>query len=67
MLGQLQADEKQLVQMQELLNRNLDVLAGAGTFEQAVHSLTAAIHLMTLHAGNKHSDHLPLRRPGAAA
>lgn len=64
-LAQLQADERQLLQLQDVLNKNLDALANAGAFEQAVHSLTAAIHLLTLHAGPKHSDHI--RRPGAAA
>jgi hypothetical protein len=55
----LQQGEKQLLQLQETLGQNLEALAGAGSFEKAVHSLTAAIHLMTLHAGP--------RRPGAAA
>jgi biopolymer transport protein ExbB/TolQ len=45
--AQLQAGEKQLLRLQELLNQNLATLAGAGAFEQAVDSLTAAIHLLT--------------------
>jgi biopolymer transport protein ExbB/TolQ len=45
--AQLQAGEKQLVHLQESLNQNLATLAGAGAFEQAVDSLTAAIHLLT--------------------
>jgi biopolymer transport protein ExbB/TolQ len=44
---QLQAGEKQLIRLQELLNQNLATLAGTGAFEQAVDSLTAAIHLLT--------------------
>jgi biopolymer transport protein ExbB/TolQ len=66
-LSRLQEGEKQLVVLQESLQQNLDTLAGAGAFEQAVHSLTAAIHLLTLHSGPKHADPVILRRPGAAA
>ncbi|MFN4260422.1 MAG: MotA/TolQ/ExbB proton channel family protein, partial [Gemmataceae bacterium] len=49
-LSRLQTDEKQLVRMQEVLQQNLSVLAGTGTLDQAIHSLTAAIHLMTARA-----------------
>jgi hypothetical protein len=66
-LGSLQEGEKQLLQLQETLQLNLNTLAGAGAFEQAVHSLTAAIHLLTLHSGTKHTDFGGHRRPGAAA
>lgn len=48
-LTQLQAGERQLVRLQESLQQNLNALAASGTFEQAVHSLTAAIHLLTMH------------------
>jgi biopolymer transport protein ExbB/TolQ len=48
-LASLQAGERQLVRLQETLQQNLAALANTGTFEQAVHSLTAAIHLLTLH------------------
>jgi hypothetical protein len=67
-LARLQDGEKQLVGLQETLNQNLQTLAGAATFEQAVHSLTAAIHMLITR-----SNALPLRpdesrgRPGAAA
>jgi hypothetical protein len=67
-LARLQDGEKQLLGLQETLNRNLHTLAGAATFEQAVHSLTAAIHLLITR-----SNALPLRtdetrgRTGAAA
>ena len=46
-LAQLQAGEAQLVRLQDTLHQNLAALAGAGTFEEAVQSLTAAIHLLT--------------------
>jgi biopolymer transport protein ExbB/TolQ len=49
-LTRLQEGEKQLVQLQTVLQQNLTALAGAGAFEQAVHSLTAAIHLLTARA-----------------
>jgi MotA/TolQ/ExbB proton channel family len=47
-LAQLQEQEKHLLHLQSALEQNLNVLAGAGNFEQAVHSLTAAIHLLTV-------------------
>ena len=59
-LVHLQEGETQLVRLQERLQQNLETLADAGTFQQAVHSLTAAIHLMTSQVGTQ-------RRPGAAA
>jgi MotA/TolQ/ExbB proton channel family len=63
-LGGLQQGEKQLLQLQAGLQQNLAALAGAGTFEQAVHSLTAAIHLLTARAAAPS----PLRtQPGKAA
>ena len=46
-LANLQNNEKHLLQLQAALHQNLNALAGAGAFEQAVHSLTAAIHLLT--------------------
>ena len=46
-LARLQDGGAELVRIQELLAQNLATLAGAGAFEQAVQSLTAAIHLMT--------------------
>ncbi|HEY7308434.1 MAG TPA: MotA/TolQ/ExbB proton channel family protein [Gemmataceae bacterium] len=50
-LGGLQQGEQHLLQLQAGLQQNLAALAGAGTFEQALHSLTAAIHLLTAKAG----------------
>jgi hypothetical protein len=46
-LTKLQAGEGELMRLQELLGQNLGLLAGAGTFEQAVQSLTAAVHLLS--------------------
>jgi biopolymer transport protein ExbB/TolQ len=49
-LGQLQAGERQLLKLEEALAQNLAVLENAQTLEQAVHSLTAAAHLLTARA-----------------
>lgn len=46
-LAQMQKQEGQLARLQQLLQQNLASLASSGNFEQAVHSLTAAIHLLT--------------------
>jgi biopolymer transport protein ExbB/TolQ len=51
-LGGLQQGEKHLLQLQAGLQQNLAALAGAGTFEQSLHTLTAAIHLLTARAGS---------------
>jgi hypothetical protein len=60
-LGSLQKDQANLVHLQAVLHQNLAVLAGAGSFDQAVHSLTAAIHLLTARTGTlssgRASDH----------
>jgi biopolymer transport protein ExbB/TolQ len=69
-LARLQDDGKQLVRLQDALHHNLTALEGAGAFEQAVQSLTAAIHLLTVKVtpgapgptGNRLGA-----RPGAAA
>src|SRR5439155_5507950 len=50
-LHKLQEGEAQLMRLQETLNQNLNTLAGSGAFEEAVQSLTAAIHLLTSRAG----------------
>jgi biopolymer transport protein ExbB/TolQ len=63
-LAKLQEGERQLVRLQETLARNLDSLAGAGSFEEAVHSLTAAVHLLTVRAT---AVPPPVKRPGVAA
>lgn len=64
LLARLHEDESQLTRLQDTLQRNLTVLASAGTFEQAVESLTAAIHLLSARSGN--SSVLGMR-PGKAA
>ncbi len=46
-LLRLQEGEARLIGLQETLNQNLAALASTGTFEEAVQSLTAAIHLLT--------------------
>ncbi len=68
-LTRLQNSDMHLRRLQETLNQNLAALAGTGQFEQAIHSLTAAIHLLTARstqlaggAGNRLGP-----RPGAAA
>jgi biopolymer transport protein ExbB/TolQ len=50
-LTRLDAGMSQLVRLEEVLSHNLNVLAGAGAFEQAVSSMTAAIHLLTTRLG----------------
>ncbi len=47
MLAKVQASEAQLVRLQEALSQNLGILANANTLDQAVQSMTAAIHLLT--------------------
>jgi biopolymer transport protein ExbB/TolQ len=68
-LAELQQSETQLKDLQETLNRNLETLADAGAFEEALHSLTAAIHLLTarhtISAAGAAGRAGP--RPGAAA
>jgi biopolymer transport protein ExbB/TolQ len=50
-LQRLQDGERQLLRLHEALNQNLVAVTAAGTFEQALHSLTAAVHLLTARAG----------------
>jgi hypothetical protein len=47
MISKTHTNETQLVKLQESLSQNLALLANSATFEQAVESLTAAIHLLT--------------------
>ncbi len=63
-LQQVMAIEDRLADLQETLNRNLQALAHAGTLQQAVHSLTAAIHLLT---ANQVGPHPPAERGKAEA
>ena len=49
-------------------DRIFEALASAGTFDQALQSLTAAIHLLTARAGEINpAARLGVKRPGAAA
>jgi hypothetical protein len=69
-MAQVHDGEKELLRLQQILNQNLTALTGAGTFEQAVHSLTAAIHLLTTRTGavaQAGEIKRPGTRPGAAA
>ena len=67
-LAHLQDGDKQLRRLQETLNQNLAALAGSGTFEQALHSLTAAVHLLTARATATAGGTGRIGpRPGAAA
>jgi len=50
-LAKLQEGETNLVHLQAVLHQNLAAIAGATDFEQAVHSLTAAVHMLTARAG----------------
>ncbi|MBX9678729.1 MAG: MotA/TolQ/ExbB proton channel family protein [Gemmataceae bacterium] len=47
LLSRLQADEGQILRLQESMQQNLAGLANGGAFEEAVQSLSAAIHLLT--------------------
>lgn len=46
-LLQIVGQEENLARLQESLNENLDSLRGTGKFEESLHSLNAAIHLLT--------------------
>jgi biopolymer transport protein ExbB/TolQ len=64
-LTRLQEGEKELLHLQGALHQNLAALAGTGAFEQAVHSLTAAIHLLTARSGAVAAAAPPASRPQA--
>lgn len=66
-IARLQEQDRQLLHVQESLDRNLAVLAGSGAFEQAVESLTAAIHLLTARTTGTPATFRLGPRPGAAA
>jgi biopolymer transport protein ExbB/TolQ len=50
-LGKIQEGETNLVHLQAVLHQNLAALAGSGAFEEAVHSLSAAVHMLTTRVG----------------
>jgi hypothetical protein len=66
-LGDLQAGERDLLRLEEALHRNLSALAGAQAFEQTLHSLTAAVHLLTARVPADTRPARPGPRPGPAA
>ncbi|MFO0928995.1 MAG: MotA/TolQ/ExbB proton channel family protein [Gemmataceae bacterium] len=51
LLAQLQKDTGTVANLQATLQSNLAALADANAFEEAVHSLTAAVHLLTARSG----------------
>jgi biopolymer transport protein ExbB/TolQ len=46
-LSKLQEDSANVVHLQAVLHQNLAALASTSSFEEAVHSLTGAVHLLT--------------------
>jgi hypothetical protein len=65
--ARLQQDGQELRLLQESLNQNLASLAETGRFEEAMHSLTAAIHLLTARAAPPAGSSGFKNRPGTAA
>lgn len=63
-ISKSRADETQLLRLQEALSQNLALLANSATFEQAVESLTAAIHLLTTRV-NPNPTPLRIANPAA--
>ena len=66
-LGRLQEGETNLVHLQAVLHQNLAALANASSFEQAVHSLTAAVHLLTSRSAAQSGGSAPTLRLGKVA
>ena len=66
-LGKLQEGESHLVHLQAVLHQNLAAIAGASAFEEAVHSLTAAVHLLTARAAGTPAPGSPRFSQGKAA
>jgi hypothetical protein len=67
MIGKTHADEAKIVRLQETLSQNLALLANSATFEQAVESLTGAIHLLTtrVHPGQATPRIVPMKQDAA--
>ncbi len=63
MMSKVQSNEGQLIRLQETLSQNLNIIASSQVFEQAVASLTGAIHLLTSRTGSTASPS-PLRVMG---
>jgi hypothetical protein len=66
-LGELQAGEKHLLRLEQALHENLTALTGAQNFEQALHSLTAAVHLLTARVPAESRPSRLGTRPGPGA
>jgi biopolymer transport protein ExbB/TolQ len=67
-LHQLLQGEKYLLQLQAALQHNLEAVSTTGAFEQALHSLTAAVHMLTARASAPvPSLQAPRAQPGKAA
>jgi biopolymer transport protein ExbB/TolQ len=60
-MGKLQRDAGDLARLQAALHENLDAITRTGNFEEAVHSLNAAVHLLTARAMGQ-SHHGPAGR-----
>ena len=54
-MGKIQRDANDIVHLQAVLHQNLSALASASNFEEAVHSLTAAVHMLTARASGTSS------------
>jgi hypothetical protein len=65
-MHQLQDGERHLLRLHEALNQNLAAVTTSGTFEQALHSLTAAVHMLTARAGGPATNGSAVR-PGKVA
>jgi biopolymer transport protein ExbB/TolQ len=63
---ELNESSRQLRVLEETLNQNLASITKAGTFEEALHSLTAAIHLLTTRVTPAGGSGIT-KRPGIAA
>ena len=63
-LNQLLDDERHILRLQETLGRNLQLLANAGTFQQTLQTLVAAVHLLTARTD---PAPVPLTPPGGPA
>jgi biopolymer transport protein ExbB/TolQ len=66
-MAKLQEGESHLVHLQAVLHQNLAAIAGASAFEEAVHTLTAAVHMLTAKAGATVAHASGSHAPGAHA
>lgn len=55
-LLELQQGEKHLIHVQKLMQENLQQIHSAGDFQEAVHCLTAAVHLLTSKLQGRNSE-----------